>query len=179
MSEWLQIDWRGLFVPQMSLPEIIIRGTLVYLAIVLLLRIILKRQTGKVGPTDLLVITIIAGVCRNPLIRDAYSITDGIFVVVVVLLWSYALDWLSYYSPFIHRILHAEPVPLIQQGIVLSDNLTRELITEMQLIAHLRQKGLKDPTLVAEAWLEGDGHISVLPWDRATAQRRKTTVEQP
>ena len=38
--------------------------------------------------TDLLVVSIVAGVCRNPLVRDAYSITDGLSMVAVVLAWA-------------------------------------------------------------------------------------------
>src|SRR4051812_4358444 len=99
MHRLLETDWGRLFAPEMSLPEIFIRGTLIYLAVCLLLRVFLKRQAGKMSLTDLLVVTIIAGVCRNPLVRDAYSITDGLLVVVTVLAWGYAADWLCYHSP--------------------------------------------------------------------------------
>src|SRR4029079_6817391 len=116
MVAWFQTDWSRIFTPQMSLPEVLVRGTLVYLALVLLLRIVLKRQAGKVGMSDLLVVTIVAGVCRNPLVRDAYSVTDGVLIVGVVLLWSFVLDWLSFHSPFIHRLLHRQRVRLIEDG---------------------------------------------------------------
>ena len=66
--------------------------------------------------TDLLVVSIVAGVCRNPLVRDAYSVTDGLSMVAVVLAWGYALDWLSYRVPAIHKLLHPEPVVLIEGG---------------------------------------------------------------
>ena len=107
------VDWAQLFTPQMSLPEILIRGTLIYVALCLLLRVVLKRQAGRVSLSDLLVVSVVAGVCRNPLVRDAYSVTDGVLVVATVLAWGYALDWLSYYVPLIHQLLHAPPVPLM------------------------------------------------------------------
>jgi len=164
MASFFSADWSRLFVPEMSLPEILIRGTLVYLSVVLALRIILKRQAGKVSMSDLLVVTIVAGVCRNPLIRDAYSITDGLLVVLTVLTWSFVLDWLSYYVPFIHALLHPRAVPLILDGLIIKENLARELITEAQLKSKLRRNGIRDPGLVAEAWMEGDGHVSVVPY---------------
>src|SRR6516225_9480280 len=92
-------DWGQLFTPQMSLPEILIRGTLIYLALCLLLRVVLRRQAGKVSLSDLLVISLIAGVCRNPLVRDAYSVTDGVLVVATVLSLGYTVDSLSYRVP--------------------------------------------------------------------------------
>src|SRR5436190_14245909 len=99
-----QTDWARLFVPEMSLLEILIRGTLTYVGLCLLLRIVLKRQAGKVSMSDLLVVSIVAGVCRNPLIKDAYSITDGMLVVATVLAWSFFVDWLSYRFSFIHAL---------------------------------------------------------------------------
>jgi uncharacterized membrane protein YcaP (DUF421 family) len=162
MSAWQQTDWERLFAPEMSLAEIMIRGTCVYVSIVLLLRVILKRQAGKVSLSDLLVVTLVAGVCRNPLVRDAYSITDGLLIVVIILLWSYAFDWLSYHVHVIHKLLHPSPVPLVRDGIILYDNLSRELVTESQLHSKLRQRGVKDHHEVAEAWLEGNGQVSVI-----------------
>lgn len=162
MSDWLRTDWSRLFVPEMSLPEVLVRGTLVYVGVVLLLRVILKRQAGKVALSDLLVVAVVAGVCRNPLVRDAYSVTDGLLVIIVVLFWSFAMDWLSYYVPLIHTLLHPRPVPLIRDGVVLEENLKHELVTDNQLHCQLRQKGVKDVGQVAEAWMEGDGRISVI-----------------
>src|SRR3954453_22056336 len=108
------INWQRMFVPKMSLLEVLLRGTAIYLALCFLLRVVLKRQAGKVSLSDLLVISIVAGVCRNPLIADDYSVTDGILVVATVLGWSYVLDWLSYYVPFIHKLLHPSPKLLVQ-----------------------------------------------------------------
>jgi hypothetical protein len=115
-----------------------------------------------VSLSDLLVVSVVAGICRNPLVRDAYSIPDGIAVVAVVLAWSYALDWLSYHSSFAHKLVHPKPVLLIRDGRVLTDNLRRELMTESQLRAQLRKHGIQDPGQVAEAILESSGQVSVI-----------------
>jgi uncharacterized membrane protein YcaP (DUF421 family) len=155
-------DWGRLFTPQMSLLEILVRGTLIYLALCLLLRVVLRRQAGKISLSDLLVISIVAGVCRNPLMRDAYSVTNGVLVVATVLAWGYALDWLSYRVPLIHKLLHAPPVQLIRDGQVLRENLRHELMTESRLRCKLRRAGVREPAEVAAAWMEGDGQVIVI-----------------
>src|SRR5205823_3203362 len=91
-------DWGRVFTPEMSLLEILVRGTLTYLGLCLLLRFVLKRQMGQMSLSDLLVVALVAGVCRNPLVRDTYSVTDGLLVVATVLAWSFALDWLCFHS---------------------------------------------------------------------------------
>jgi uncharacterized membrane protein YcaP (DUF421 family) len=165
MEFWFQTNWAKLFVPQMSLPEILIRGTVIYLSVVTALRLIMKRQAGKVSMSDLLVVMLVAGICRNPLIADDYSITDGVLIMLTILFWSFALDWLSYHIPFVHSLSHPKPVPLIQDGVVLKENLAGELMTQQQLISKLRLNGVNDPKVVAEAWMEGDGHVSVVRRD--------------
>jgi uncharacterized membrane protein YcaP (DUF421 family) len=147
----------------MSLLEIVIRGVLVYVSVCLLLRVVLKRQAGRASLSDLLVVSLVAGVCRNPLVRDAYSITDGMSVVAMVLACSFATDWLSYYVPFVHRLTHSPPRPLIQDGQVIQENLQRELMTEKQLLCKLRRAGVRGPEEVEAAYLEGDGENSVIP----------------
>jgi len=171
-----ETDWERLFVPEMSLLEIFIRGTFTYLGLCLLLRVVLRRQAGKVSMSDLLVVSIVAGVCRNPLVKDAYSVTDGMLVVATVLGWSYLLDWLCYRFPFIHRLLHAPPVPLIHDGRVLDDKLECELMTETQLRSKLRRHGVREPTEVAEAWMEGDGHVTVIKKQETTQRSSETTA---
>src|SRR5262245_17900694 len=129
LSRLLETDWGRVFAPEMSLPEVLVRGTLVYLALCLLLRVFLKRQAGKVSLSDLLVVALVAGVCRNPLVRDAYSVTDGVLVMLTVLAWSYAVDWLCYRSPLVHRLMHPPPVLLVRDGEILQENLRHELMT--------------------------------------------------
>ena len=45
------VDWAEVFVPAKSLLEIILRGTLVYLGLFVMLRIVPKRQSGMIGVT--------------------------------------------------------------------------------------------------------------------------------
>ena len=163
MGYLIDVDWAALFRPEMSLLEVLVRGVVVYAALCIFLRIILKRQAGKIALADLLVVSLISGVCRNPLIRDAYSIPDGIAVVVVVLSMSYSLDFLCYYVPRVHGLLHPPPVVLVRDGEIDKENLRRELMTESQLLSQLRHHGLETAAQAAKAILEGSGQLSVIP----------------
>lgn len=46
------IDWAAIFVPQHSLIELALRGTVMYLAIFVMLRLVLRRQVGGIGTSD-------------------------------------------------------------------------------------------------------------------------------
>ncbi|MES4786098.1 MAG: DUF421 domain-containing protein, partial [Nitrospiraceae bacterium] len=97
------IDWSRIFIPDTPLFEIILRGTLVYLSIFFLLRVLLKRQAGTVGIADLLVVVLIADAAQNAMANDYHSVTDGLLLVATIVFWSYALDWIGFRFPAIQH----------------------------------------------------------------------------
>ena len=92
------MDWKSIFLSDISLFEIILRGSVMYIALFALLRIILKRQTGTLGMTDLLLITLLADASQNAMAGEYKSVPDGIVLVGTLIFWNYALDWLSFKS---------------------------------------------------------------------------------
>src|SRR5687768_15356593 len=65
MDKLWTIDWQAVFVPALGLSEIVLRGTLMYLALFLILRFMSRRQSGHLSPSDLLVIVLIADAAQN------------------------------------------------------------------------------------------------------------------
>lgn len=49
-------DWSAMFVPELSLLEVIARGTIMYLFLFLVMRFLLKREGGQVNIADILVV---------------------------------------------------------------------------------------------------------------------------
>lgn len=158
----LDIDWRGIFVPDTPVLEIIVRGSVMYLALFVLLRLVLKREAGALGVTDLLVVVLIADAAQNGLAGDYTTVPDGLLLVGTIVFWAWALNWLGYRLPLVQRLVHPEPLPLIRDGRMIRRNLEKELITEGELMSQLRLQGVGDLSEVASAHIEGDGRISVV-----------------
>jgi len=156
------MDWKSIFLPDTPLLEIILRGSLMYMALFTMLRVILKRQTGTLGMTDLLLITLLADAAQNAMAGEYKSISDGIVLVGTIVFWNYALDWLSFKSPWFARLIEPAPLPLIKDGKILRKNMRQEFITEDELMMQLRQQGLDDVSKVKQAAIESDGQISVI-----------------
>lgn len=168
--EWLfDVDWAKTFLPDTPLLEIFLRGTLTYLALFFLLRIVLKRESGGMGVTDLLVIVLIADAAQNAMADDYTSILDGILLVATIIFWSHALNWLGFRFPAIQRLVHPRALPLMRDGRLLRRNMKQELITEGELLSQLRLQGIDDPAEVKAAYMEGDGRISVICRDGRSA----------
>ena len=51
----LSVDWNSVFGPTIGLAEIVVRGSLMYLGLFLIMRVMARRQAGHFGPADLLV----------------------------------------------------------------------------------------------------------------------------
>jgi len=159
---FLHIDWKSILWPDTSFLEIIVRGSVMYIAIFTLLRIVLKRQAGTLGITDLLLITLIADASQNAMAGEYKSVPDGIVLVSTIIFWNYAFDWLSYKFAWFQRMIEAPPLQLIRHGKFLRRNMRQELITEEDLMGQLRAQGVDDVTKVKAAYIEGDGRISVI-----------------
>jgi uncharacterized membrane protein YcaP (DUF421 family) len=159
-----QIDWSSIFAPDTPFLEIIVRGTVMYLSLIVLLRIVLKRQTGSLGMTDLLLITLLADASQNAMAGEYKSLPDGIVLVATIIFWNYAFDWLSAKSEWFERLIEPAPLPLVKHGKLLRQNMRRELITEAELCGKLREQGVEDLSQVKQANIESDGQISVIEY---------------
>lgn len=165
MGGLFDIDWERLFIPTTPLLEIFLRGTITYLALFMLLRLVLKRETGTLGITNLLVVVLLADAVQNGMADDYHSVTDGILLVSVILFWSYTLDWLGYKFPRFQNLVHPPPLMLVKDGQMLRQNMRKELITKDELLELLREQGVDDLSLVKTACMEGNGRISVVTYE--------------
>ena len=156
------MDWKSIFLPDTPLLEIILRGSLMYIALFTMLRVILKRQTGTLGMTDLLLITLLADAAQNAMAGEYKSLPDGIVLVGTIIFWNYFFDWLSFKNQWFARLIEPPPLPLIKSGKLLRRNMRQELISEDELMSQLREQGLDDIKNVKEAHLESDGQFSVV-----------------
>lgn len=159
------VDWSELFAFNQPLLEILIRGSLMYLSLFLMLRFILKREAGSIALTDLLVVVLIADASQNAMAGSYKSIPEGLVLVATIIFWSWALNWLGYHFKPIQRLVHPPPLRLIKEGEMLHRNMKQELVTEKELWSLLRQKGVGDLSEVREAFMEGDGKFSVVLYD--------------
>lgn len=156
------IDWHGVFTPTMPLLELVARGTIMYFVLFALLRLVLKRQAGAIGTTDVLVIVLLAEAAGNGFAGGYSSVVEGSVLVTTVVFWSYALEWAGHRFPAFERIIRAPTLVLIKNGKMLRKNMRAEFVTTEELMAQLREKGIDDCSQVKLACMEADGMISVV-----------------
>jgi uncharacterized membrane protein YcaP (DUF421 family) len=156
------VEWVGVFAPQAPFVETFVRGTVLYLGLLVLLRLTPAREAGSVGTPDLLVMVLLADAAQNAMAGPHHAVGDGLTLIATILVWSVVLDWAGYRWSCVHRLLRTPPVRLVREGHILPANLRRELITRDELMAHLRKHGVEDVAEVKGAWIEDDGRISLV-----------------
>ncbi|ARP99654.1 uncharacterized protein DUF421 [Pseudorhodoplanes sinuspersici] len=173
METLISVDWYELFVPTHSIAEMILRGTLMYLGLFLIFRFMVGRQSAAIGLTDVLVIVIIADAAQNAFAREYRSVSEGIVLVLTIVFWDFALDWLGYRSRFFGWLIKPAPLPLVRDGKMLFKNMRREMISADDLLSQARQQGIADIADVEAACLESNGEISFIKRDRSNTTKGK------
>jgi uncharacterized membrane protein YcaP (DUF421 family) len=161
------IHWADLFASQTPPLEIVLRGTVMYLTLFTLLRVVLKRESGTTGMTDLLVVVLLADAAQNGMAGNYQTVPDGVLLVATIVAWAWILDWMSFHVPLVERLLKPRQLLLVRDGQVLWANMRRELVTIAELESQLRLQGIDSFDRVHRAYMESDGRISVIADDHA------------
>lgn len=171
MDFLLKVDWADIFAPQLSLPEVLIRGTVVYFALLALLRIVPKWEAGPGSIASMLFVVIFGDLAAEGVKGRAESVTDILLMVATVVMWVTVVDQLSYRFPWFRSLVQDSPTCLIRDGRLLRGNLRRETMSVEDLKAQLRRQDVDDIAHVREAYLEPDGSISVVKNDHDKGTR--------
>jgi len=159
------VSWENVFLPSVPLLESVVRGTVIYLAVFILMRLAGRRESGELSTTDVIVIVIISEAASVGIGGKANSITDSVVLIAVILLWSVFLDAAGYWWPTLGRLLKPKPRPLIRDGMLQRDTMRREFMTLEELRSQLRLHGIEDIAQVERAHVEPNGMISVVTRD--------------
>ena len=145
----------ALWVTDLPWWNLAIRGSVVFVAILLLLRISGKRQVGQMGMAQFVVLLLISNAVQNAMVGDDNSLLAGLILATVLIAWSYR-------SKRLENLIQGRPRLLVHNGTILPEHLQRELLSERELRAILRRQGIHDLHEVQEAVLESDGYVSVI-----------------
>jgi uncharacterized membrane protein YcaP (DUF421 family) len=165
MLSFIQVDWESVFVPSLSIFEVILRGSLIYLFLFVVLRV-LRRGAGAIGISDLLVVVLIADAAQNALGKEYRSVTEGIVLVLTIVGWDYLFDWLGFRVPALRPLLRSQALLLIKNGKLQKRNIRKEMLSEEELLGELREQGVARVEDVKFSFMESNGHISVVKKDK-------------
>jgi len=154
------MDLTSIFEMSVPVPEVMLRGTLIYLGVVILIRIVGQRETGSLSIPDLILIVLISEAVSNGFAANDVTLTTGAILVLPIVGWSVVLDALAYRFPWFRKIMKPSKRPLIQDRELNKRLMRRELLTRAESDAQLRLQRIEDVADVERAYLEASGQIS-------------------
>jgi uncharacterized membrane protein YcaP (DUF421 family) len=142
--------------------EFVLRGAMVYFALMILVRVSGKRTIGEFTPFDMVVVLLLAESTQGALTGGDESVFGALIVCATLVALNYAVGFASARSQVIDRLVEGEPVVLMRNGKELSGVLRKHNVPPSDLEEALRHAGIAERSQVAFAVLETDGEISVV-----------------
>jgi len=142
--------------------DIVLRGTVIFLALYVLVRLMGKRELGQMTPFELIVLVVIGDLIQQGVTQNDFSLTGAIIAVSTIAFWALVMSWLSYLYPRAERLLEGEPRVIVRDGELLTDNLRRSRLTRSEIESEMRLAGISRMRDIAWAILEPRGKISFI-----------------
>lgn len=138
------------------------RAVILYLALILAVRLMGKRQIGQLEPTEFVVAILIADLASVPMQDEGIPLLSGLIPILVVLALELLLSVLVYRSIPLRRFFCGKPVILMENGKLRQADLKKTRVNPDELVEFLRLQGITDLSTVQYAILETNGSISAL-----------------
>ena len=143
---------------------VIYRTLLFYFALVVVIRLMGKRQVGQMEPSEFVVAILIANLAAVPLEDWNIPIWGGLGPMAIVFVCERLVSTLCLKSIRARKLLCGKPVILIENGRLMEENLRRTRVNLDELSGHLREQGVLQIETVQFAILETNGSITVFPY---------------
>ncbi|HEX7615078.1 MAG TPA: YetF domain-containing protein [Thermoanaerobaculia bacterium] len=143
--------------------EFIVRGVVVYVFLVVMLRITGRRQVGQLAPFDLVLLLVLSNAVQNSMNGGDNSLVGGLISASTLIALNYGVGLLTYRNKTLEALIEGRPQLLIHNGQLFEEVLKSAKLTHHEVNAALRQSGCACVDDVHSAILENNGSISVTP----------------
>ena len=139
-----------------------VRAIIIYLIVLIVMRLMGKREIGQLQPFELAISIMIADLASIPMTDPGVPIFNGIVPILGLLAMHLIITVLNIKSVNIRKITCGKPTVLVYRGKIDEEALKRERFTISELQERLRVKDVFNLGDVEFAILETNGEISVI-----------------
>ena len=148
---------------------IFFRTLILYIAVVVSLRIMGKRQLGELQPSELVVAIMISDLASVPMQDIDIPLLTGIIPVITLIMAEVLLSFIALKSKLARKIISGEPSIVIYNGKIIEKELRKLRFNLDDLISELRFNGSADIRDVEVAVVETSGKLSIIQKQNASA----------
>ena len=141
--------------------DIILKTVLFYLILIVVIRLLGKREVGEISVFDLVVILLVADIATMAITDEWHLVMPSILSLFALLLLQKIFAMISLYFPKIRKVIDYSPSIIIFDGKLNLDEMKKQKYTIDDLVAQTRAAGVMDLNEVRLAILESTGQLSI------------------
>ncbi len=140
---------------------VLFRTVFFYFFVMLMFRLMGKREVGQLGVVDLIVSILIAELVAISIENTKDTIFITVIPISILVILEIIIARISLKSKKIRTFFSGKPSIIIDKGKVAYNEMVRQRYTMDDLLFELRQKGIKSIESVEFALLEPNGKLSI------------------
>lgn len=139
------------------------RTLILYALVVIVMRIMGKRQIGQLQPFELVVAIMISELAAVPMQNTGIPLVNGIVPILTLLVAQILVSFIALKSAKARAVICGTPSVLVENGKINEKVLRNEMVSLTDLLEQLRSKNVYNIADVEFAILETNGQLSVIP----------------
>jgi len=145
-----------------SVSRVLVSTIIAYIMVIIMLRLSGKRSLSKLNLFDFIITIALGSMLASMIVDESTTIVDGFAALSMLLLAQYIITWIALRWSNVANIINPRPTVVYQEGEFLFERMKQVHITEDELLAEIRQKGVACLDDVYAIVIESNGVVSVL-----------------
>ena len=142
--------------------DILFRTVTIYLSVLLLIRIMGKREIGQLSAFDLVVAIMIAELAAIPMDNTDIPLHIGMFPIIILVAAEIILSKISLKSEKLRAFINGTPSVVVEKGVIVQDEMAKLRLNLNDLLSQIRQQKVANIDDIEYAIMETSGKLSVI-----------------
>lgn len=142
--------------------DVVLRASIVFLLLFILLRVVGKRQLGQMTPFEFVGLVVLGDFVQQAVTHNDFSITAAMLAVTTFAFWSLVFGWVAYRSKWGRKWFESQPLVLVKDGEFIKRTRAHDLLPKDEILSEMRLAGIEKLAQVKWAILEPSGKISFI-----------------
>jgi len=158
----------------MGMTVLLLRTVILYVAVIVSVRLMGKRQIGELQPEELVVTILLSDVATTPLQDMQIPLLQPLMIMMVIVACELLFAALSLQSRTFRTLVQGHAIPIVKNGTLDQKLLKKIRYTVDDVLEALRLKDVFDLNDAAFVYVESNGSLSVLK-----RQKPQTPPQKP
>lgn len=142
--------------------DIVVRAALMYFFILLVTRIVGRRELSSLEPFDLVLLIVVGDLVQQGVTQNDFSFTGLMLAIGTIAVLQTFVSFVGFRSDKVGLVLEGEPIVIVENGKLIERNLKRERLEASEVLESAREQGMADLDEIAWAILETSGKITFI-----------------